>query len=54
MEKIEKELVDEILSHCDSIIDNTERMTSGNFMHNKNANKFSAKMIKKCISLLFG
>ena len=35
----------EIFGHLESIIDGADRMTSGNFMHNKNAIKLSAKII---------
>ena len=37
----------EILAHLQGIIDNAERMTSGNFMHNKNSIKLSAEIIRK-------
>lgn len=46
-EMTEKELaIHEIFAHLDGIINNCERMTSGNFMHNKNACSLSAKIIK--------
>ena len=35
----------EIFGHLESIINGVDRMTSGNFMHNKNAIKLSAKII---------
>ena len=35
----------EIFGHLEGIIDSVDRMTSGNFMHNKNAIKFSAKIV---------
>lgn len=35
----------EIFGHLEGIINNADRMTSGNFMHNKNAIKLSAKII---------
>ena len=35
----------EIFGHLEGIINNVERLTSGNFMHNKNAIKLSAKII---------
>ncbi len=44
--------IDEIFSHLDDIIERSERMTSGNFMHNKNANKLSANIIKNRIEFL--
>lgn len=47
-----KELIEEIMNHCDGIIDRSERMTSGNYMHNCAANKFSAKIIKSCVNNL--
>lgn len=46
-EMADRELVvDEIFSHLDDIITRSERMTSGNFMHQKNANRLSANIIK--------
>ena len=47
-----KKLIEEIMNHCDGIIDRSERMTSGNYMHNCAANKFSAKIIKSCVNNL--
>lgn len=47
-----KELIEEIMNHCDGIIERSERMTSGNYMHNCAANKFSAKIIKSCVNNL--
>lgn len=47
-----KELVEEIMNHCDGIIERSERMTSGNYMHNCAANKVSAKIIKSCVNNL--
>ena len=44
--------VEEIFSHLDGIIETSERMTSGNFMHNKNANKLSANIIKDRLKYL--
>ena len=35
----------EIFGHLEGIINNAERMTSGNFMHNRAAIKLSAKII---------
>ena len=35
----------EIFGHLESIINGADRMTSGNFMHNKNAIKLSAEII---------
>ena len=53
MEKIyDKELVEEVYSHLDSIKDTVDRMTSGNFMHNKAAIKFSANTIMKVLELI--
>ena len=50
MEEQEKiEYIEEILSHIEGIIENVDRMTSGNFMHNKNSIKFSAKIIRSLI-----
>jgi hypothetical protein len=50
--KDEQDLLDEILAHCDTIIETSDRMTSGNYMHHKNQQKFSAKVIKSCIEEL--
>ena len=36
----------EIYGHLDGILNNMDRMTSGNFMHNKAATKLSVKIIK--------
>lgn len=44
--------IEEIFSHLDDIIEKSERMTSGNFMHNKNANKLSANIIKNRLKYL--
>ena len=52
-EMTDRELaINEIFSHLDDIIERSERMTSGNFMHNKNANKLSANIIKNRIEFL--
>ena len=49
----ERELaIHEIYSHIEGIIDNCDRMTSGNFMHNKNSCKLSAKIIKNRLEFL--
>lgn len=37
---------------CDDIINNCNRMTTGNFMHNVAAIKMFANMIKNCIEHL--
>ena len=50
--RINKELVGEIYSHVDSIKDTADRMTSGNFMHNRAAIKFSANTIVKVLELM--
>ena len=47
-----KSYIEEIYSHLDSIKDTADRMTSGNFMHNKAAIKFSANTIKKLLELI--
>ena len=44
--------IEEIYSHLDSIKDTADRMTSGNFMHNKAAIIFSANTIKNIIELI--
>lgn len=46
------ELFDEILNHCDGIIETCERTTSGNYMHNNASNRFSAMTIKQCVELI--
>lgn len=45
MNQTEKELKEEVLAHLEGIIENSDRLTSGNFMHNKNSIKLSAKII---------
>lgn len=50
--KINNELFEEILHHCDGIISTCERTTSGNFMHNNAQCRFSAKVIKQCVELI--
>ena len=50
--RIDKELVEEVYSHIDSIKDTADRMTSGNFMHNRAAIKFSANTIAKVLELM--
>lgn len=42
----EEEIIYEIFGHLDQIIETCDHMTSGNFMHNKNACRFSAMIIK--------
>ena len=49
---LEKEYLEEIYSHLDSIKDTADRMTSGNFMHNRAAIKFSANTIAKVLELM--
>ena len=50
--RTDKELVEEAYSHLDSIKDTADRMTSGNFMHNRAAIKFSANTIAKVLELI--
>lgn len=50
--RIDKEFVEEVYSHIDSIKDTADRMTSGNFMHNRAAIKFSANTIAKVLELM--
>lgn len=50
--RTDKELVEEVYSHLDSIKDTADRMTSGNFMHNRAAIKFSANTIAKVLELM--
>jgi len=42
----------EILAHLQGIVDNAERMTSGNFMHNKNSIKLSAEIVRQRLEKL--
>ena len=42
----------EIYCHLDGIIENCNRMTSGNFMHNKNACRLAANIIKNRLQYL--
>ena len=48
----DEKLVEEIYSHLDGIKDTIDRMTSGNFMHNKATIKFSADTIAKVLELM--
>ena len=49
----ERELsIREIYGHLDGIIQNMDRMTSGNFMHNKAATKLSVNIIKNRLESL--
>lgn len=50
--RIDKELVEEVYSHIDSIKDTADRMTSGNFMHNRAQIKFSANTIANVLELI--
>ena len=50
--RTDKELVEEVYSHLDSIKETADRMTSGNFMHNKAAITFSANTITKVLELI--
>lgn len=38
-------IIEEMYSHLDGIIKKVERMTSGNFMHNKMSIKLSASIV---------
>lgn len=42
---MEYHVENEIFGHLESIIDGADRMTSGNFMHNRSAIRLSAKII---------
>ena len=48
----DKELIEEVYSHIDGIKDTADRMTSGNFMHNRAVIKFSANTIAKVLELI--
>ena len=50
--RTDKELVKEVYSHIDSIKNTADKMTSGNFMHNRAAIKFSANTIAKVLELI--
>jgi hypothetical protein len=50
--RTDKELVEEVYSHLDSIKDTADRMTSCNFMHNRAAIKFSVNTIAKVLELM--
>lgn len=50
--RVDKELVEEVYSHIDSIKDTADRLTSGNFMHHRAAIKFSANTIAKVLELM--
>ena len=49
---LDNDYAEEIYSHLDSIKDTADRMTSGNFMHNRAAIKFSANTIAKVLELM--
>lgn len=49
--RTDNELVEEVYSHLDSIKETTDRMTSGDFIYNKAAIKFSANTITKVLEL---
>ena len=49
---LDNEYIEEVYSHLDSIKDTADRMTSGNFMHNRAAIKFSANTIAKVLELM--
>ena len=49
---LDEEYAEEVYSHLDSIKDTANRMTSGNFMHNKAAIKFSANTIANVLELM--
>lgn len=49
---LDNEYTEEVYSHLDSIKDTADRMTSGNFMHNRAAIKFSANTIAKVLELM--
>ena len=52
-EMTDRELaIHEIFAHLDGIEENCKRMTSGNFMHNKNACKFSAMIIRNRLNAI--
>ena len=48
----DKSYIEEIYGHLEGILDDVDRMTSGNFMHNKYSIKFHAKMIKDVLNLM--
>lgn len=58
MAKRREEMTDEelqrsiVFGHLDGIIGNAERMTSGNFMHNRASIMLSARIIKKTLEEL--
>lgn len=49
---LDGEYIEEVYSHIDSIKDTADRMTSGNYMHNRAAIKFSANTIAKVLELM--
>ncbi len=49
---LDNEYVEEVYSHLDSIKDTADRMTSGEFMHNKGAIKVSANTIVEVLVLM--
>lgn len=51
-DKQKKEALEEIFAHLDDIMNNADRMTSGNFMHHRAAIKLSAKIVKDRVAFL--
>lgn len=50
--RTDKDLVEEVYSHIDSIKDTADRMTSGNFMHHRAAIKLSVNTIANVLGLM--
>ena len=52
IQKEVNELMEEILNHLDGILEDVGRMTSGNFMHNKNSVKTRVKFIQQILNMV--
>lgn len=52
MGRVNEEYVEEIISHLDSIRETADRMTTGNFIHNRAAIRFSANTIENVLKII--
>lgn len=52
MARVNEEYVEDIISHLDSIRETADKMTTGNFMHNRAAIRFSANTIENVLRLI--
>lgn len=52
IQKEANDLMEEILNHLDGILEDVGRMTSGNFMHNRNSVKTRVKFIQQILKMV--